>query len=126
MSLTLYMVMSEVAAAGMMMMGVREGRLPPAGARAAAAGSSCRAGALAAGPLSEHIQWIYLSYIVINTERKRKFCVEASGTVAQLGQDHETSTRRMNERETNLLKLLHEDYGIYDICPRDVWVYDYS
>lgn len=68
MSLTLYMVMSEVAAAGMMMMGVREGRLAPTGARAAAAGSSCRAGVLAAGPFSEHIQFIYLSEVVIRTE----------------------------------------------------------
>lgn len=64
MSLTLYIDMSEVAAAGMMMMGVREGRLPPpGGGRAAAAGSSSRRPAVPTdgGPFSKRRNSQYLS-----------------------------------------------------------------
>lgn len=56
MSLTLNMDMSEVAAAGMMMMGVREGLFPPApgGGRAAVTGNSSRLPGVPLGtPFSE-------------------------------------------------------------------------
>lgn len=53
MSFTLYIVMSEVAAAGIMIMGVRDGRLPPEGGRAAdTESSSRRPGVPGIGPFS--------------------------------------------------------------------------